>query len=90
MREKTIELYLVNRVREAGGLCYKWSSPMQRGVPDRIVMLNKEIYFIEVKATNGKLSRLQDLTHIKLKNAGCYVRTVYNKGDVDAFLESCS
>lgn len=56
MLESKIEAYLKKEVVKRGGLCYKWSSPQNRGVPDRIVLLNSKIYFIELKSEKGELS----------------------------------
>ena len=38
MRESSIESYLVRKVKEHGGLCYKFVSPGNPGVPDRIII----------------------------------------------------
>ena len=38
MREKDIEKILVAEVRKLGGRAYKWVSPGNDGVPDRIVI----------------------------------------------------
>lgn len=89
MREKQVEQYLIKQVKMLGGLCYKWSSPGQRGVPDRIVFLFGEIHFVEVKTKGGKLSRLQELTIEELKKRGCNVHIVWSKEDVDGFCQAC-
>ena len=39
MRERDIEKKLVNEIRKMGGEAFKWTSPGNDGVPDRIVML---------------------------------------------------
>ena len=39
MLEKDIEKILVNEVKKLGGRAYKWVSPGNDGVPDRIVIL---------------------------------------------------
>ncbi len=88
MREKVIEKYLKDEVKKLGGLSYKWSSPAQRGVMDRIVFLYGKIYFIEVKNETGKLSRLQEIMHDELRARGCNVLTVHSKEEVDEFLTS--
>jgi hypothetical protein len=36
VREKVIENYLCEEAKKIGGLCYKFTSPGRRGVPDRI------------------------------------------------------
>lgn len=51
VREDVIERHLVNEVKKAGGIAYKFTSPGRRGVPDRIVLLpNGKIIFVECKA----------------------------------------
>jgi hypothetical protein len=59
VRESYIERHLAKRVKELGGLSYKWHSPNMRGVPDRIVLLNKQVWFVELKRPKGHRSRLQ-------------------------------
>ena len=39
-KEKSIEKRLVDGVKALGGRCYKWVSPGNSGVPDRIVLLD--------------------------------------------------
>lgn len=36
--EKDIDQHLVKRCRQAGMLCWKFTSPGRAGVPDRVVM----------------------------------------------------
>ncbi len=55
MRERDIEKKLVERVRKAGGIAYKFTSPQRRNVPDRIcVMPKSRIVFVECKPPGGK------------------------------------
>ena len=62
MLEKEIEKYFVWRVERAGGKTYKFKSPTQRGVSDRIAcMPDGSTWFIELKTKYGKLSELQKL-----------------------------
>lgn len=60
MRESKIEEYLRKEVRKRGGLCWKFTSPGTRGVPDRIVMLNGCLIFVETKAPGKELRKLQE------------------------------
>lgn len=39
MRESKIEQYLVDRVKEIGGVAYKFKSPSHNKVPDRLVLI---------------------------------------------------
>lgn len=87
MREREIEAYFVKRVKEAGGLQRKFVSPGHRGVPDRIVVFNGDVHFVELKAPEKKLRPDQMREHIKLLNAGCHVWTLSCKEDVDYFIE---
>lgn len=69
MREKDIEKILVDEVRKLGGRAYKWVSPGNDGVPDRIVILPGEPpYFVELKTDTGKLSALQKIQIERLKD----------------------
>lgn len=61
MKESELEKILVREVRKEGGRAYKWVSPGNDGVPDRIVIFpNGEIFFIELKADRGKVGPLQE------------------------------
>lgn len=60
MKEKQIESKVVKKAKELGFLTYKFSSPSNRGVPDRIfISPHGEVFFIEFKSTKGKLTQLQ-------------------------------
>jgi len=61
MLEKVVEQHLKRQVELLGGRCYKWSSPSNNGVPDRIVFVKNQIWFIELKSPTGKMSKLQQL-----------------------------
>ena len=57
MLEKEIEKILMAEVKKLGGRAYKWVSPGNDGVPDRIVIFpDRAPIFVELKADNGKLS----------------------------------
>ena len=52
MRERDVERYLRERVKQLGGRAYKFVSPGNNGVPDRIVMLpGGKLFFVELQAT---------------------------------------
>jgi hypothetical protein len=85
IREKNLEGYLLRRIQARGGLCMKFTSPGNAGVPDRIAILpNNEIFFIEVKAP-GRRPRALQLRVIKtLEALGCQVAWVSSKESIDA------
>ena len=70
-REREIEQALRRHIRKAGGLCLKFVSPGNAGMPDRLCLLpNGEIFFVEVKAPGKKPSPLQLKRHEQLKALG--------------------
>lgn len=89
MREAKIEAYLVERVRDCGGRCYKWVSPGNNGVPDRICVLpGGKVIFVELKAP-GKTERAdQRVAQARLRLLGATVySTVDSKDKIDAILK---
>ncbi|WP_208454054.1 VRR-NUC domain-containing protein [Burkholderia gladioli] len=87
MLEKTVEAYLVERVRALGGTAYKFTSPARASVPDRIVILPPgRIYFVELKRPGGKLTRGQEREHEHLRRLGADVRMLDSIGAINTFL----
>lgn len=85
--EKSIEQYLVKRVKSIGGKAYKFVSPGNAGAPDRIVIFpTGRIVFTELKCETGKLSKLQKKQIKDLKNLKQTARVVYSKEDVDRLI----
>lgn len=77
MRETEIERKLVNDVKAVGGKAYKFVSPGNNGVPDRIVIFpNSRPVFIELKTPSGKLSKMQHAQIVKLRSLGQEVRII--------------
>ncbi len=77
MKERDIEKILVSEVKKLGGRAYKWVSPGNDGVPDRIVIFPQRMpIFVELKAAGGKLSRLQESQITRLSELGQDVRVV--------------
>ena len=88
MLEREIEKKLVDGVRKLGGRAYKFVSPGNDGVPDRIVVLpGISPVFVELKTETGRLSSLQNVQIKKLKDLGQDVRVLYCLEDVKRFLE---
>lgn len=88
MRESQIEARLSRGVKQAGGLCLKWVSPGCTGVMDRIVLLpGGRVIFVELKQPGGRLSERQKWMRDVLSGLGMDVRCLWNKEQVDKFLE---
>ena len=64
MTEKQLEKAIRNKAIKLGYSTYKFTSPSNRGVPDRI-FINQHgyIFFIEFKSKTGKLTSLQKKVH---------------------------
>src|SRR5699024_7674876 len=74
MREKTIELKLSEAVRNMKGLSINLTSPGFDGLPDRLVILpNRKIGCVEVKASGKKLKQLQQKRKQQLESLGFIV-----------------
>ncbi|EFM10152.1 VRR-NUC domain protein [Paenibacillus curdlanolyticus YK9] len=87
MRERDIETYLREKVRAAGGKAYKWTSPGNAGVPDRIVMLpGGRVAFVELKAPGKKATPLQVNQQRTISNLGLPVTVIDSKAGADAFI----
>ncbi len=88
MRESSIESKLVRMVRERGGLCFKFVSPGNPGVPDRIVITpaGRTVY-VELKTEAGRLAAIQKWQHEELRKRGADVRTLKGLEQVKAFVE---
>ena len=90
MLEKDIERKLVSEVKKLGGRAYKWVSPGNDGVPDRIVILpGMHPVFVELKTESGKLSALQRVQIRRLLDMGQDVRVLKGIREVEQFLEDC-
>ena len=88
MRERDIEKHLVNGVKRLGGRAYKWTSPGNDGVPDRIVILpGRPPIFVELKTDRGRLTALQNIQIGRLRDLGQDVRVLYWMDGVSQFLE---
>lgn len=69
--EKVLERKLCDKIKKLGGHAYKFVSPNQRGVPDRLCILPHGItVFVELKTTGKKPTKLQVLCMDELKALG--------------------
>lgn len=77
--EKEIEAKIGQYAKSKGCLWKKWSSPGQRGVPDRIIVTPTGVVgFLELKQKGKKPSPLQMVELQKLKAQHCNVGWVDN------------
>ena len=72
--EKDIEKAVCAYAKKLGCLVYKFVSPGQRGVPDRMIILPfGTVVFIEFKTPKGKLSPIQEREIAKLRDRNIQV-----------------
>jgi hypothetical protein len=87
MRESTIEKYFVAQVKAAGGVAYKFVSPSNRGVSDRIVCLpDGSTWFVELKAPSGRLSPLQRHFQSEMARLNQNYACLWSKEHVDQWI----
>lgn len=88
MKESAIEARLVRLVRSRGGLCFKFVSPGNPGVPDRIVITPEgRTVYVELKTEVGRLAAIQKWQHAEMRKRGAEVRTLKGLDQVLAFVE---
>ena len=86
MREKDIEKVLVDEVKKLGGRAYKWVSPGNAGVPDRIVP-DREPVFVELKTDTGTLTAIQKVQIDRLQALGQGVWVVRGMDGLSQFFQ---
>ena len=88
MLESEIEKRLVREVRKMGGMAYKFVSPGNAGVPDRIVIMpGGEVWFAELKAEGGRLSPPQKRQIGKLRGLGMKVAVIRGMEGLEEWLD---
>jgi len=87
MLEKDIEKRLRLGIKSLGGKAYKFSSPGNNGVPDRIVLIQGKCFFVELKRSGKDLSPVQRAVKRDFEKLGFKVYKLDSISDVDKFLE---
>ena len=87
MLEKEVEKFLVREVKKLGGISFKFISPGNAGVPDRIVILpSGKVIFVELKTDKGKLTKLQEVQIKKISDLGADARVLRGIEGVKEFI----
>ena len=88
--EKDIEKKMVGGIKEIGGRAYKFVSPGNDGVPDRIVVLpGGRVVFVELKTERGRLSPIQVQQIKRLNDLGAEVEVLYGDKEMEEFVRRC-
>lgn len=84
--EKDIERRLGERLRGLGCIYYKFTSPQQRGVPDRIVICpDGTLVFCELKKPGGRMAVLQSVQLARLRQRGQRTAEIWTEEAAEAF-----
>ena len=88
MLEKELEKNLVDRVKKLGGKAFKFVSPGNAGVPDRLAILpGNKVGFAEIKRPGGKTTILQERQIRFIRSLDCFVMVVDSEEKIDEFIE---
>jgi hypothetical protein len=88
-REGYIERWLGNKVRQLGCLYYKFTSPGNAGVPDRLLVLpDGRVWFVELKDEHGRLSPQQVRQGCRLEKCKARVFVVYGMEGAHSFIDT--
>ena len=88
VRERDIEKWLVSLVKRMGGEAFKFVSPGNDGVPDRLVcMPGGRVYFVELKTDEGRPSGIQQWQMERLRRLGLNVHLITGMEEAVRFIE---
>lgn len=88
VKESEIEKILVREVKKLGGRAYKFVSPGNDGVPDRIIIFpNQRPIFVELKTETGRLTALQEIQIKRLRDLGQNVVVVRGIDGLSQFFQ---
>lgn len=91
VRERDIEAYLRDEIQKVGGRAYKFVSPGNNGVPDRMILLpGGRIVFVETKAPGKTPTALQTAQITKIRALGFQVYIIDSKAGVDKLVQEIS
>ncbi len=84
LSEKSIEHYLVERVKAMGGECLKYSNPHAIGYPDRIVLLpGGRVMWVELKSYGERPRAIQLQRIERLRQLGQEAHVCDSRAAVD-------
>ncbi len=87
-RESDAEALLCKEIRKRGGMPYKFVSPGNDGVPDRLLLMpGGKVIFVEMKTEAGKLRPRQKIQIERIRERGFIVEAVHGKQEVRDFLK---
>ncbi len=86
--EKALEKKLQAGTKKAGGICLKLLSKHFTGLPDRVCLFpGGVIFFVEVKTTKKKPTKIQLYVHGQLKKLGFAVYIVDTSNQIKELIK---
>lgn len=86
-KENYVENYLVKQCKKEGFLVYKFTSPGTNGVPDRMIITDNNIFFIETKAHGETTKKLQNAIIKQMRQEGSTVFIADSREEIDDILK---
>lgn len=84
MLEKYIERRLVSLVKSYGGICIKLDASLYKGIPDRMILANGRVKFVELKQPGKQLREVQKVWRDKLISMGFDYEVIDSYEKVDS------
>jgi len=86
--EKDLERKLCAEVKKLGGWAIKLLSSQITGLPDRICLLpSGKIFFVEMKSTGKKPTKIQAIVHNRLRALGFEVYVIDTNEKINNFIK---
>lgn len=85
--ERKVESLLKRLVERYGGRCFKFVSPSNPGVPDRIVVFRGWLYLVELKTIGGTLTKSQKALFPIIRAMGTPIYELYTTGEVENWID---
>ena len=86
-RESKIENYFIEQISRIDGLTYKFKS-VERGVPDRLLAYDGQIYLIELKRPGEMPRKSQIVVHEKFKRQNIKIYNFDTTDQIDEFIKN--
>lgn len=84
--EKVLERKLCAQTKDKGGLAIKMISALMSGLPDRLLLFpGARLFFVEMKTTGKKPTKLQLLIHRRLEALGFPVTVIDSTEGINEF-----
>ena len=86
MLEKYLERKLVNAVEREGGIAIKLPALLYKGIPDRMILHNGHVVFVEMKQEGKRLRPEQEAWKKRLENLGFKHFIIDNEDKINSLI----